>query len=372
MQPEQREIIEWDEYTGRLAAIDSVEMRARVSGYLDSIHFKDGDLVEQGQLLFVIDPRPFEAELREARADLSARNAAVELAESNFERGRRLVEQNALPREQFEIRRNEAREAEVAVEAAEARVEAAELQVEFTRIRAPISGRISDYFVSRGNYVSGGSAQGTLLTTIVSIDPIYCEFEVSERDFLKYARLARSGQRVSSRDRPNVVYLQLADEDGFPHEGQMHFVDNRLDAASATMRGQAIFDNPEGYLTPGLFGRVRLQGSERYEAILIPDRAIGTDQSERFVMTIGADGTAQRTTVELGPLVDGLRVVRSGLAPDDRLIAEGLMRVLPGAPVAPTEVTIAELLSDGATGAPAGEAPPANADDDSAEGDAAS
>lgn len=368
--PIEKEVVEWDEYTGRLEAIDFVEVRARVSGYLQSIHFEDGEVVENGQLLFVVDPRPFEAEAEQAEADLRRAETNFELAKSNFERAERLIADNAIPREEFEIRRNTMRETEVAIEASRARLDAARLDVEFSEVRSPITGRISSNFVSEGNYVSGGSAEGTLLTTIVSVDPIYCTFEVSERDYLKYVRLDRSGKRQSSRDVDNPVYLQLADEEGWPHEGRMQFVDNRLDPETATMRARGVFPNPDNLLAPGLFARLRLVASDEYRAILIPDRAVGTDQTRKFVSVVGDDNVVERRFVELGPMVEGLRVVYEGLGTEERIVVAGLMRAQPGGEVKPKETTIEP--AQGPEPVPESEVVPEDTPEDAPEDEAAS
>ena len=336
VQPIAQDILEWDEYTGRLEAIDFVEVRARVSGYLESIHFEDGEMVNKGDLLFVIDPRPFEAELEQQKADLLRAEAALELAASNYRRAEQLLDEKVIPQEAYDTRSSVHREAEVAIQAARARVEKARLDVEYTQVRAPIRGRISANYISVGNYVSGGSAQATLLTTLVSLDPIYCSFEVSERDYLEYARLAQAGADNSGQS----IRLQLADEEGFPHAGRMQFVDNRLDPGTATMRVRAEFDNPDGLLTPGLFARLRLAGGQEYPAFLIPDRAINTDQSQKYVLTVDAENMVVYQPVELGPLVDGLRVVRQGIGAADRVIVNGVMRARPGAPVTPTLETL--------------------------------
>ena len=339
--PLEREVVEWDEYTGRLEAVDFVEVRARVSGYLQSVEFDEGELVEKGQLLFVIDPRPFTAVLEQSQAELQQARASLNLAQKRLQRGEELRRQRAISTEDYDIRANEQRAAAAAVAAARARVSAAELDMSFTKVTAPIDGRISRYNVSVGNLISGGSDQSTLLTTIVSLNPIYCTFEASERDFLKYARLARSGQRASSREVRNPVYLQLADEEGFPHLGYMDFVDNRIDPNTATIQGRAVFENTEDrLLTPGLFARLRLLGSSRYTALQIPDEAVGSQQAQKFVMVVNAENQVQVRPIQTGPIVDGLRVIRSGLSKDDQVIVKGLMRARPGTQVTPQLVTI--------------------------------
>ncbi|HSN72746.1 MAG TPA: efflux RND transporter periplasmic adaptor subunit, partial [Steroidobacteraceae bacterium] len=266
-------ITDWDEYTGRLAAVDSVEVRARVSGYLKSVHFTDGAMVEAGDLLFVIDPRPYQAVLDESKAQLTRARVQLELAGNDLERAERLFRSRAVSEEELDARTQQKREAEASLAAAQAAVAAAQLDLEFTSVRAPISGRIGRKLVIEGNLVSGGEANSTLLTTIVSLDPIHVYFTADEKAYLAYQRLARAGTRPSSRDVANPVRMQVAGEQGFPREGTMDFVDNRIDEATGTMQGRAIFPNPDGLLTPGLFAEVQLLGEGPYEALLIPDAA---------------------------------------------------------------------------------------------------
>jgi RND family efflux transporter MFP subunit len=333
-QPVVRELIEWDEYTGRLEAVDSVEVRARVSGYLESIHFQDGQIVKKGDLLFVIDPRPYQAELDQAEAELKLAKARLKLAQDNVVRAKKLLSARAISEEEADTRVSDERVARATVEQSEAAVLAAKLNVEFTRVTAPISGRISRKLVTEGNLINGGTG-GTLLTTIVSLDPIYCYAEADEQSFLKYTRLAQEGKRPSSRQVRNPAYLALADETGFPHKGYIDFVDNQLDPSTGTIRGRAVFANPDLTLTPGLFARVRIPGSGRYKAILLPDEAIGSDQSQRFVMIVNDENTAEYRKIELGPMVNGLRIIREGLNPEDWVVVKGVQRVRPGVKVDP-------------------------------------
>lgn len=385
-----RSIVEWDEYTGRLEPVESVSIRARVSGYLYSIHFDEGSVVEKDDLLFVIDPRPFEAALAAAQASQAEADAlmasaraivsmaeatlgdarsAVDLAESRLARARQALETNAISREQVDIRENELDQAKAAVASADAdiasaqaqvanadaaraladaRLTTAQLDLEYTNVRAPISGRIGEHLVTKGNLVSGGSALSTLLTTIVSLDPIHVTFDANEQAFLKYFRLADSGGRKSSRDFRNPVYMALADETGYPHLGHMDFVDNRIDPNTGTIRGRAIFRNADPQLTAGLFAKVRIPGSAPYEAVMIPDSAITSSQSSRMVMLVSAEGIAEPRTVTLGPLKDGLRIIRSGLDGTERIIIAGLQRVRPGSPVTAEEGIIeASPIQDG-------------------------
>lgn len=339
-QPVAREVVEWDEYTGRLEAVESVEVRARVNGYLQSIHFTDGAVVQKGALLFVIDPRPYQEELNRATAALEQAMARSERTQKDLARAQQLVRSRAISQEELDTRSADQREAQEAVQAARAAAEAARLNVEFTQVRAPISGRISRQFVTEGNLVNGGTAQSTLLTTIVSLDPIYGYFEVDERSYLKYSRLWRNGTRSGSREARIPVNLGLADETGFPHQGRLDFLDNRLDPNTGTMTGRAIFPNANLTLTPGLFARIRLPGSSQYGALLISDEAIGTDQTQRFAFVVIDQDTVEYRKVELGPIIDGLRVIRIGLKPEDWVIVNGVQRVRAGVKVDPRKQAI--------------------------------
>jgi RND family efflux transporter MFP subunit len=331
---------EWDEYTGRFEATDRVDVRARVDGVLDSIHFRDGALVRPGDLLFVIDPRPYEAVLDGARADVVRAETRVELATTDFTRGQSLFAIRGISQEEFDRRVQARKEAEAALIVARAAERVAALNVEFTRVRAPIGGRISQKFVSVGNVISGGQASSTLLTTIVAVDPIQFMFDASESDYLKYNRMNASGERRTSRDAPNPVRIRLLDEPSFTHVGTMDFVDNRIDAATGTIRGRALVPNPGGFLTPGQFGRLQLLGSGEFEALLVPDSAILSDQSRRFVWAVGKGDIPEQRVVEPGNLERGLRIVRAGLRRDDRIVINGMQRVRPGSRVAPTAARI--------------------------------
>jgi RND family efflux transporter MFP subunit len=331
VQPLAREITEWDEYTARLDAVDSVEVRPRVSGYLQSIHFEDGGLVKKGDLLFLIDPRPYEAALRRAEADVELARARLSLARKNFARAADLLASHAISQEESDIRESNVRQAEAALEEAEGAVDSARLDVEFTHVTAPVAGRVGRKLVTEGNLINGGvGTQGTLLTTIVSLDPIYAYFDADEGSLLKYSRLARTGQRPSSREYKNPVHVALADEENFPHDGWMDFVDNQVDRGTGTIVGRALLPNPDLSLIPGLFARLRLPGSGRYRAILLSDEAIGSDQSQKYVFVVDAEQKAQYRTVKIGPLVDGLRVIREGVTPEDWVVVAGLQRVRPG------------------------------------------
>lgn len=337
-----RKVTDWDEYTGRVAAVESVEIRARVSGYLQAIHFHDGGLVKRGDMLFEIDPRPYQAALDEARAQLTSARVRLELAANDLNRAKRLFASRAISEEELDARTKAKREAEAAIEAGQAAEKAAALNLDFTRIKAPISGRIGRRLVTAGNLVSGEGKDATLLTTIVSVDPIHVYFTADERAFLRYTRLAEQGIRPSSRDAANPVRLQLADEQGFPHQGVMDFVDNVVDQATGTMQGRAIFPNPDGDLTPGLFGRIQLLGEGPYEALIVPDAAIGTDQAQRLVYVVADDGTVTPRPVTLGRSLGELRVVRSGLTAADRVVINGIQRVRPGSKVKPVDGAIPE------------------------------
>ncbi|MEM9899488.1 MAG: efflux RND transporter periplasmic adaptor subunit [Pseudomonadota bacterium] len=331
--PTVKEIIEWDEYSGRFEAIDNVEIRARVSGYLTEIAFTPGEIVEAGDLLFRVDPRPYEAALAAAKADLAGADASLRNARTEYRRGKTLLEKEAISKEAVDNRLRAMRVAEAEWAAAKANVEQADLNLEFTEVRAPITGRISDDFVSEGNLIIGGAAGGTVLTSLVSMDPIYFEFTASEADYLKYLRLDRKGTRVSGRDEQHPVRVKLMDEDTFAHEGKLSFVDNQIDRSTGTMRGRATLANPDGVLAPGMFGRLELLGSGAYDAVMIPDTAVQTDQAEKFVWVTTSDGTAARQRIELGPIVDGLRVVRAGLDSDANVIISGTQFVQANAPV---------------------------------------
>ncbi len=337
-------LTEWDEYTGRFEATDTVDVRARVDGYLDSIHFRDGALVKRGDLLFVIDPRPYEAALEGARADVVRAQTRLELAVTDFTRGEALFAIKGISQEEFDRRTQTRKEAEAALIVARAAEQVTALNVEFTRVRAPIAGRISRKFVSVGNVISGGQAGSTLLTTIVAVDPIQFVFDASESDYLKYNRMNAAGERQTSREAANPVRIRLLDEPEFKHLGKMDFVDNRVDPATGTIRGRALVPNPDGFLTPGQFGRLQLLGSGEFEALLIPDSAILSDQSRRFVWTVGKDDLPEQRVVEPGNLERGLRIVRAGLQRDDRIVINGMQRVRPGAKLAPTIGRIEPLV----------------------------
>ncbi len=344
-----REVTEWDEYSGRLAAVECVEVRPRVSGYLESVHFKEGQIVKKGDLLFIIDPRPFQNLVAASQADVDGAQTRLELARNDLQRSEGLVGSGAVSTEDYDRRSKAALEAQSSLDSAKARLGQAKLDLEFTEVRAPIDGRTSNYSVTVGNLVTGGggaagggagASGATLLTTIVSLDPIHCYVDASEQDYLKYTRLAESGSRPSSRDKPNPVRVALSDETDFRHEGHMDFVDNRIDQFTGTMRGRALLDNPEGSLVPGMFVRLRLIGETKPNTILVPDHAIGTDQSNRIVYVVDDKNVVHLRIVTIGRLIDGLRVIRSGLEGTERIVVDGVQRARPGAAVTPHTVNL--------------------------------
>jgi multidrug efflux system membrane fusion protein len=333
-----QEVTEWDEFTGRFQAVDAVEVRPRVSGYITRVAFTEGKEVTKGEVLFEIDPRPYAADLARAEAQLQQARTRAALAASDLQRAQKLVTVQAISREEFDNRTSGKAEAEAAVRAAEAAVENARLNLEWTRVRAPISGRVSRAEVTPGNLVQAGPPTATLLTSVVSVDPIYVYFDADEASYLKYAALTRAGSRAG---RPEVQ-LGLANENGtFPHKGYVDFVDNQLDPASGTIRLRAVFSNRDRLFTPGLFARLKLVGSAKHEANLVVDRAVGTDQDRKFVLVLKPDSTIEYRSVQLGPLVDGLRVVTSGLKQGEPVVINGLQRVRPGMRVAASPAAMA-------------------------------
>jgi RND family efflux transporter MFP subunit len=337
--PLQKSITEWDEYTGRFTALETVEIRARVSGFIDSVHFQEGQIVKKDDLLFVIDQRPYQIAVEQAKADIERAQAKLDIGTQDVNRATPLLQDRTLTEREFDTRKSVQRDAAGQLAAANAALKQAQLNLEWTEVRAPIAGRISDKRVDAGNLIAGGQTGATLLSVIVSIDPIHFVFDGSETDFLHYLRLAAAGTRPSSRDAPNPVAVRLADETGFTHMGRMDFVDNAINPKTGTIRGRAIFDNKDGFLTPGFFGRLRLFGGT-HDALLIPDGAIASDQASKVVFTVAGDGTVGTKRVELGPIIDGLRVVRSGLAPTDRIVIDGLPRARPGQKVTAEDGTI--------------------------------
>lgn len=339
-------IVDWDEFTGRFEAVERVEIRARVSGYLDAVHFDDGEIVEKGELLFTIDQRPFKAEVERVRAEIEQARTRLELAETELKRAERLFKNGNISEETVDERRATRDVERGQITALTARLRLAELDLEFTEVRAPIAGRISERQIDVGNLVSGGSAQSSLLTTIVTLDPIYFVFDASEADYLRYVRLHREGRRRSSRQSANPVYVKLMDETAWLRLGYMDFVDNELNTNAGTIRGRAVFDNPDHLLAPGLFGRLRLVGSGEYEAIMVPDRAVISDQSNKILYTVDAENTVVAKRVTLGSMNNGLRVISSGLEPGDRVIVNGTQRARPGSKVTPEEIEIDAIAAE--------------------------
>ena len=337
--PLQKSITEWDEYTGRFTALETVEIRARVSGFIDSVHFQEGQIVKKDDLLFVIDQRPYQIAVEQAKADIERAQAKLDIGTQDVNRATPLLQDRTLTEREFDTRKSVQRDAAGQLAAANAALKQAQLNLEWTEVRAPIAGRISDKRVDAGNLISGGQTGATLLSVIVSIDPIHFVFDGSETDFLHYLRLAAAGTRPSSRDAPNPVAVRLADETEYAHQGRMDFVDNAINPKTGTIRARAVFDNKDGFLTPGFFGRLRLFGGT-HDGLLIPDGAIASDQASKIVFTVADDGTVGTKRVELGPIIDGLRVVRSGLAPTDRVVIDGLPRARPGQKVTAEDGTI--------------------------------
>lgn len=335
-QPVSKEVVEWDEYQGWVEAVDTVAIRARVGGYLDSIHFKDGAEVKKGDLLFVIDPRPYQAEADRAEADLLQAQTRFELASNDVARAQRLLKARAISEEEADARSNAERTAAAAIQAARAAAEIARLNLEYTHITAPISGRIGRKMFTEGNLINGVLGESSMLATIVSLDPIYCRFDADERAILKYQELSRRDRGENLRGGKWPCEIELANETGFPHKGVLDFVDNQVDPATGTLRVRGVFSNPDRILQPGFFARVRVPGSAAYPALLIPDQAVGSDQDQKFVFVVDGQNVVQYTPVKLGPMVDGLRVVREGLHAGDSVVINGLMTIRPGIKVAPT------------------------------------
>jgi multidrug efflux system membrane fusion protein len=338
----QRDVAEWDEFSGRLQAVDQVEIRPRVSGYIKRVTFDEGREVRKGAVLFQIDPRPYQADLERATAQLEQARTAAELAAREVARAEKLVNVQAISREEFDSRTSAQANGAAAVRAAEAAVETARLNLGWTEVRSPIAGRVSRAEVTEGNLVQAGPPDATLLTTVVSLDSMYLYFDSDEQTYLRYsARAASEGARSRGWHGAHFpVYLGLANESGFPHEGRLDFVDNRIDPASGTIRTRAIFGNRDRRFTPGLFARVKLVGNKSSPTLLVRDAAIGTDQDRKFVLVLGKGDSLLYRPVEIGPLTDGLRIVRSGVEAGDQIVVNGLMRVRPGVKVTPTVVAM--------------------------------
>ena len=332
----QKSVTEWDEFTGRVEAVDTVEIRPRVAGHLKGWHFREGGPVREGDLLFTIDDREYVAAAEAARAAVAGAEAEARLASQELKRAEELVDRKLIAERDLDAARARTQQAEAALLSALARRRQAELDLGFTRITSPIAGRVGAALVRPGNLVAPGE---TLLTTVVSTDPVYIVFDGDEGAYLRYQQMARRGERESSRDARNPVLVGLADEEGYPHRGEMDFVDNRVNPETGTIRGRAVVPNPDGVFTPGLFARVRLLGASEVDAMLIHEQAVLTDQDRRYVYIVGGDNTAQRRDVTLGANVEGLRIVESGLEPDDKVVVNGVRKIFfPGQPVNPREV----------------------------------
>jgi RND family efflux transporter MFP subunit len=350
----ERSVKDWDEFTGRLQAVETVEIRPRVSGYIDKVAFTEGSLVKKGDLLFIIDPRPYQADYDRAAADVKRYKTALDLARVELARVQHLKDSGAVSQEELDERKSTVAQAEANVAGSEAALEAASLNLNFTRVTSPVAGRVSRAEVTRGNLVTGGSNGGTLLTSVVSIDPIYLYFDADEQSFLRYSQMARAGQRPAGGAAP--VMVGLANEEGFPHTGTVDFIDNQLNSQTGTIRARAVLANKDGQFTPGLFARVQLLGSSEYKAILIDDRAVNTDQNQKYVLALGPSNVIEYRKVTLGRVVDGLRIVREGLKPGDVIVVNGAQRVHPGVTVSPQKV----VMGGGDTAAAGTPAPAAN------------
>ncbi|MGE0580608.1 MAG: efflux RND transporter periplasmic adaptor subunit [Steroidobacteraceae bacterium] len=336
----ERRVKQWDDFTGHVAAVESVELRPRVSGYVERVAFDEGREVRKGDLLFVIDPRSYRAEYERATAELARARSEADLARSQDERTQALLEAKAASREESDTRHAAVAQTVAAVRAAEAAVARARLDLEFTEVRSPITGRAGRALVTAGNLAQ---ADATLLTTIVSVDPMYVYFEGDEQVYLRYLELAKQGARPASG---NPVRVGLANEAGFPHAGVLDFLDNRIDPRTGTIRARAVVPNPDHTLTPGLFARVQMEGSAEFAALLIDDKAVLTDQDRKYVYVLGPGNTAVRKDVVLGRSADGLRIVTSGLAAGDQVIVNGVQKVFfAGMPVAPQPVAMGARLS---------------------------
>ena len=339
--PVYEKITEWDEYTGRFEASNRVEVRARVGGFLESVNFQDGQMVEKGDVLFTIDDRPFQIALDQANADYGQAMASLKTAQDNYDRVETLRESGAMSTEEYDRRKQALAFAKSSVQSAQARVDNAKLNLEFTRVTAPISGLVSRDKVNEGNLIDGGSSTSTLLTTIVATSPIHFYFTGSESDYLRYVRLARNGERGELRSEGIPVFIKLQDENDFVHEAKMDFVDNEIDNSTGTIESRAVLENKDHLLEPGMFGEARLMGSAAHNSLMIPDNIIGTNQSLRFVYVLGTDNVVTTKNISLGPLhSNGLRVVRDGITKDDKLIVNNIQKIRPGMPVSPVEISL--------------------------------
>jgi RND family efflux transporter MFP subunit len=341
----QKEVVDWDTFTGRFEAIDSVKLRPRVSGYIEQVNFAEGKEVKKGDLLFVIDPRPYQVKLQKAQGEWRRAQAQAQLSAIELKRTEMLLGARAVSQEEYDQRASQRNQLLADEQAARAAVDAAQLDVEFTRVISPINGRVSRAEVTVGNYVTVGDS---VLTSVVSLDPIYVAFEGDEQTYLKYADMAKRGERPSSRDTANPVFIGLANEEDFSHEGRMNFVDNALNPETGTIRARAVIANPEHIYVPGMLARVRLQGSGKYNAVLIPDEAVVTDQNRKYVLALNAQNVVEYRAVELGGVFDEQRIVRVGLQAGERVVSGGVQRVRPGMTVAPEEAPATAAVSPAA------------------------
>ena len=332
--PVQKEIIEWDYYTGRTAAVENVNITPRVSGYIDNVSFRAGDRVNKGDLLFVIDPRPYQAALDQAKAQLRQAEANQQLQEANFARQDKLRQTGVIAKEDFDTALSNKNQAAARVLAGAASVESAQLNLTFTRVISPIRGLIARELVTVGNLVQTDT---TLLTNIVSVDPIYAYFNVDERSVLRYQQQVRLGKLPNARHEAVSVYLQLANENGFPHQGSIDFINNQFNTSTGTLEVRGLFSNANGVLIPGAFVRIRVAGSPLTQALLVSDRAVGTDQGQKYVLVVDKDNVVVVKPVVLGPEAEGLRVVRTGLTADDQVIINGIVNARPGSKVSPQQ-----------------------------------
>ncbi len=332
----EKSVTEWDEFSGRVQAIDRVEVRPRVSGMIDAVHFEEGQMVKKGDPLFTIDPRPFQAEVARTEAVQAGAQARLELAQIALGRSQKLIADHAVAQSELDQSNSELLEADANLKAAQAAVMTARLNLDYSAITAPVSGRVSRAEITEGNLVGAG-VTAPVLTTVVSVSPVYVEFEIDEQTYIRYAANGAAGN--TGIDRIPVV-MGLASEEGYPHQGHLKSIDNRLDTTSGTIRVRAVFDNTAGELTPGLYARVRTGGSAAETAVLVDDKAVGTDQDKKYVMVVDAENKATYRTVTLGPMVNGLRIIRSGLHKDERIVVNGLQRVRPNEVVAPVEVAM--------------------------------
>jgi len=332
-------VTEWDEFTGRIQAPQTIELRPRVSGYIDIVGYEEGAIVEAGQPLFFIDNRPYRAEVKRLEAELAQANSQRQLAEREYTRASNLIAESAISQEMLDSRLAASQQAAAHVQSVEAALEIARLNLSYTRVEAPIRGRVSNALITKGNYVTAGV---DVLTTLVSTDKVYAYFDADEQTYLKYVEMANQGERPSSRDVRNPVVMGLANDIDYPHHGVIDFVDNTVNQQTGTIRGRAVFDNADGKLIPGLFARIKLVGSASYDGILIDDKAIGTDLNNKYVLVLDEQNTVQYRPVELGEKISGLRIIKSGLQHGEKIVVRGLQRVRPGTPVQPTQVDMAD------------------------------